>query len=240
MAKTTLKELAKIEQHVRQFCGPISFIKSLQKAPGNVTNNGSFGLVDTGRKKLLVTCHHVWTGFQEERSRNPDLKICICLDRAFWFTPDKPVWGDENLDIVTFDIDPHLGGCSQRKFYPWHQDTVPVIEKGDVLFFIGFPGYLRRESGGCVTFGRSPFWMKVHSVDGQHVLCDISRLNVKTSPEQFGGISGCPCYLVREYKSIQLAGFATCIFFEQYLHFTLARRLDSGDIIDAMPQVELP
>jgi hypothetical protein len=233
MPKTTLAELAEIEVHVRQFCGPIFFTKSLQTPLGNVTNNGSFGLVDTGRKKLLVTCHHVWAGFQEECRHTPDLRMCICLDRPFRFVPGNPVWEDEKLDIATFDIDPHLGGCIERKFYAWNQDAVPAIGQGDVLFFIGFPGYLRRESAACVTFGRSPFWMKVHSVSvgGQRVLCDISRLNVKTLPRQFGGISGCPCFLVREYKTIQLAGFATGILLDQYLQFTLARRLDNDATI---------
>lgn len=231
MPKTTLEELAKIEAQVRQFCGPIFFTKSLQTPLGNVTNNGSFGLVDTGGRKLLVTCQHVWAGFQKERDSNAGLKMCICLDRPFCFEPGKPVWEDERLDIASFDIDPQLGGCSGRKFWPWRQNAVPAVESGDVLFFIGFPGHLRHETAECVKFGRSPFWMKVHSVDGQHVLCDILRLNVKMQPNQFGGISGCPCFLVREYKTIQLAGFATGILFDQYLHFTLAGRLDNDAII---------
>src|SRR6266852_1816998 len=67
-SKLTRNELEfLIEPQVRQFCGPIFFTLSLKSALGNVTNNGSFGLVDTGSKKLLVTCHHVWKEFQERR-----------------------------------------------------------------------------------------------------------------------------------------------------------------------------
>jgi hypothetical protein len=32
-------------------------------------DNGSYGLVDTGSMKLLVTCRHVWEGFQSYRKK---------------------------------------------------------------------------------------------------------------------------------------------------------------------------
>lgn len=49
-----------IEPQVRYFCGLIFFTKSMETPAGTIVNNGSFGLVDTGSRKLLVTCSHVW------------------------------------------------------------------------------------------------------------------------------------------------------------------------------------
>jgi hypothetical protein len=65
-------------------------------------------------------------------------------------------------------------------------------------------------------------------VDGLRFHLDISK--VETPPDQFGGISGCPCFLVREGKPIQLVGFATSIW-TNYLSFTHARCLNSDGTI---------
>jgi hypothetical protein len=65
---------------IKQALGPLFFATSLEKKKGNVIDNGSFAYVATHQKNLLVTCHHVWNGFLEERARNPGLKLCGCFD----------------------------------------------------------------------------------------------------------------------------------------------------------------
>jgi hypothetical protein len=222
MPTTTFEALTEFQHQVEPYSGPIFFSKSSQTPLGNVTNNGSFGLVDTGKRKLLVTCHHVWRRFQEERSKEPNLQMCLCLDRPFCFTPGEPVGEDKSLDIATFDIDPLLGGSSRCKFCPWNQNTAPTIAERDVILFIGYPAYLRHESAQCIEFGRSLFWMKAGSVTDRKLLCDIASLTVKTPPEQFPGMSGCPCFLVHDYKAVELAGFVSEVGFGQII-ITLAR-----------------
>lgn len=70
-----------IEPEIRGYRGPLFFTRSLKIAAGeNVITNGGFGLVDTGQKKLLVTCHHVWKTFQELHDSDPNVRMCICLD----------------------------------------------------------------------------------------------------------------------------------------------------------------
>ncbi len=66
-----------VEPEVRQYCGPVFFTRSLKVAGGNIVANGSFGLVDTGKKKLLVTCFHVWEEFQKAQRADSDLKMCL-------------------------------------------------------------------------------------------------------------------------------------------------------------------
>jgi hypothetical protein len=62
---TLIEELTfLIEPQISPICGPLFFTRSLESAVDNVTANGSFGLVDTGQKKLLVTCHHVLEEFE--------------------------------------------------------------------------------------------------------------------------------------------------------------------------------
>ena len=50
---------------IKQFVGPVFFFHSLKSEIGNVIFNGSYGLVDTGEKKLLVTCRHVVEDFRK-------------------------------------------------------------------------------------------------------------------------------------------------------------------------------
>ncbi len=234
MSKLTRIELEfRIEPEVRQFCGPIFFTQSLETALGNVTANGSFGLVDTGSKRLLVTCHHVWDEFQNARLDNPDLKMCVCLDQKHpvVFAPDEPLGESRKLDIATFDMEQLLKACGGRKFYPLNNNPAPRVAKGNALFFIGFPGNLRCVVDGALRFGRSPYGVRISSVGGLRFQSDVSNVRTRpTQPNQFDGISGCPCFLVREGKPIQLVGFATG-FCMNLLFFTHARCLNSDGTI---------
>jgi hypothetical protein len=219
-----------VEPEVRQFCGPVFFTRSLKVAADNVIANGSFSLVDTGKKKLLVTCYHVWDEFRNAKLNDPELKMCLCLDarNPVVFTPNASIDESEQLDIATFDMEPLLSACGERKFYPLHQAPARQVKAGDKLFFIGFPGYLRVDSPEFIAFGRAPYATGVSGVSGSGFLSDIT--NLKLEPHQFGGISGCPCFLVREDRPIQLIGFATSTALS-YLHFVHARCLKPNGTI---------
>lgn len=217
-----------IEPQVRQLCGPLFFSTSLANVL-DITNNGSFGLVDTGSKRILVTCSHVWEGFQAERQKSPELNMLIWLGgpEAVAFSPAAPIAHDREYDLATFDMQPFLTSCQHRRFYPLHQNPPRKVKIGDAIFFIGFPGSLRgiRGKDNKWMFGRAPFGMVVREVsaDGTHFFVDISKLLISQSPDQLGGISGCPCFLVRKGRGqAELVGFATAIIQGTYLRFTHA------------------
>jgi hypothetical protein len=220
-----------IEPQVRQLCGNIYFRDS-HKTADNITNNGSFGLVDTGKKKLLVTCCHIWDGFQKERFENGDLEMRIGLGKkeTVVFAPDSAIGEDRELDIATFDMEPLLGAFGGSKFYDLTQNPVREVAKGDVLFFIGFPGHLRRVIDGVAIFGRSPYGVSVCGVDGWRFYSDIT--DVAMHQDELGGMSGCPCFLVRWGKPIQLVGFATHVLMRNLLFFTHARCLKPDGTIN--------
>jgi len=46
----------------------------------NIFANAGFSLVDTGKRKLLVTCAHVWSGLLEEREKDERVRMLLCLD----------------------------------------------------------------------------------------------------------------------------------------------------------------
>jgi len=231
-----------VEPEVRQFCGPIFFTRSTATAYG-VNNNGTFGLVDTGKRKLLITCYHVWDGFQKARLESPELKMCIILGQGnpIVFAPDRPIGEDQKIDIATFDMEPFLTVCGERKFYPLHRNPPRKINRGDVAYLIGFPGHFRRvaEFGAGVVFGRQSFGVVVDdsNCSGSQFISDISNLKIKQS--EITGISGCPCFLVREYWPIQLVGFTTKSAMN-LLTFTHARCVNPDGTINKQPDFAKP
>jgi hypothetical protein len=227
-----------VEPEVRQFCGPLYFARSLESASG-VINNGSFGLIDTGRKKMLVTCHHVWNDFQKAQQQNPELKMLVCLDSGPFVVLDaeKPLGEDKKLDIATFDMEPLLGACGGRKYYPLNQKPPRKVERGAVLFVVGFPAHFRTVKDIHLSYGRQAIAMVVADCnhDGSKFISNITSLNLTS--DQLAGISGSPCFLGRENFPIQLVGFVTEAAMN-ILHFTHARCLSPDGTIKT--PTELP
>jgi hypothetical protein len=144
---------------------------------------------------------------------------------------NKLIDEDKQLDIATFDVESPLPACGGRKFYRLNESPPRRVAKGDVLFFIGFPGHLRRIVDGAVGFGRSPFGVCASGCNqnGSKFVSNIS--NLKIPSDELGGISGCPCFLVRKMKPIQLVGFASGVSMN-LLHFTHARCLNRDGTIN--------
>lgn len=206
-----------LEPQVLPFCGPLFFASSLETAGENVKANGTFGLVDTGLKKLLVTCHHVWEEFVRLESENPQVKFLICLDRN---TPvvlheSQMIDSDKDLDIATFDISPLLGACAGRSFYPVHTKPAQPLAKGDKIVLAGYPGTFRRDETKYVQFGRVLYLVSVSDTSGFKIVADISQSakihhqqQRKVGENLHGGISGSPCFALKQ-NILQLAAFAT-------------------------------
>jgi hypothetical protein len=224
------------------FRGAVFFARSLELVVGgdSIITNGGFGLVDTGEKKLLVTCQHVWKGFQEERGQNQDVRMCVCLDKnsPVVFDKHEPIDQDETLDIATFDITPVLPACNGRKFYPLNQNPVPRVQKGDRLILLGDQGRFRSLTNSGLEFGVTTYLVRVSSVDGLRFHADISKMVSKyvqqpvriPKSSSHGGISGSPCFLMRENRPSQLVGFVTGDLMN-YLCFTNASCLNSNGTI---------
>lgn len=215
-----------IEPEIRPMCGPIFFSTS-RHDPADVVNSGSFGLVDTGKRKLLVTCFHVWEEFQSGKLQDPKLEMSLGADKqkAPIFSPEKPIDADKKLDIAVFDMEPLMHASEGRKFYPLHQSPPKKVEKGDLLLFIGFPADYRRPKDGGLRFGRNTFAVGVSDLnrDGSIFVSDLK--GTKNRPPRLNGISGCPVYLSRNRRPLNLVGFATGISMD-VLYITHARCLN--------------
>jgi hypothetical protein len=220
-----------IEPQVRPFCGPLFFTDSLETPLGSIKAAGSFGLVSTGTKRLLVTCHHVSDEFHRQRHENPALKLCVCLDRGnpVVFGTDSFIDADRLLDLAIFDAASIFEACGENRFFPLFQKPAPRVSKGDVLLLIGFPGHLRMVVDGALGVGRAPYGVLVTSVDGPRFQSDVTNLKVQS--DDFGGISGCPAFRIRPGQPIRLAGFTTSVWMN-LLFFTHANCINADGTIN--------
>lgn len=165
--------------------------------------------------------------------------MLVCLDQKppVVASPIEPIGQDEKLDIATFDLEPLHGAAGGRRFYPLSQNSPPPIRGGDKLAFIGYPGRFRLETNIGVQFGRFTYGVNVSDLSGLSVVADISQMRFiydqppKDSPNPHGGISGSPCFLVRNQRKPQLVAFANSVGLS-LLHLTHVNCLNPDGTID--------
>jgi len=202
-----------IDPFVRRHCGPLFFAKSMDIPRGNILSNGSFGFINTGEKRLLVTCHHVWREFKNLRKIHPELMFAICLPNEnpivlceidFMFIDE-----DDRCDLVTFDMESLASLCVSRglDFFNVQQNLPPKLCCGDTIYLIGFPGKGREDNENSVGFARQGIGVHASQVGQFSFLADVSK--PKRNTDFFAGISGAPCFAVYADGPIKLVGFAT-------------------------------
>jgi hypothetical protein len=226
-----------VEPAIRPYSGPLYFARSRTDA-ADVSNSGTFALIDTGARKLSVTRHHVWEGLLNEQRNDPEVKMFLCVDSKppIVFDPPEPIDADPELDLATFDIEKHLGTCDARRFYPLSSKPPPAVKIGDRLALMAFPASLRSTSDGMVGFGRMPLGVNVTDLTPLYIKADVSKSrivfyserNVGRSP--YRGISGSARFLIRGHKPPYLVGFTSQIIYET-LSFTHARFLQPDGCI---------
>jgi hypothetical protein len=207
------------EPQMRRCCGPIFFTRPAKEMTGeNIIDNGSFGLVDTGEMKLLVTCQHVWDGFRKLHDAQPELEMAIVLGGEVRVLGAlQPVDADEHLDIATFDMAPFLKDLPQDcSFFQYDCKRPQLVKSGDALAFIGYPGRVRADTSLGVRFKRQANAVFAYDLNETTIVTDVSRLmpglrdglGDQVPDMDFGGISGSPCFLVRPNATLRLVGFA--------------------------------
>lgn len=235
-----------VEPQVRKFCGPLFFVSSQTTPKGTINGSASFGLVDTGQKKLLVTCWHVLFdergGFKEVRFKNPEFRFGIGfggknpVSLSYEDLMEKKVDDDRRCDLVTFDVSDALDlvAASNLEFYNLKANRPPKVKMGDVAYFIGFPSKGRIENETSVGHIRQPFGAPISQVNESHFMVNMSNLELDET--DYGGISGAPCFVVLEGKPPRLIGFATGYSgpLLNMLQFTYARYIGEDGLIRYM------
>src|SRR5258706_8314780 len=171
--------------------------------------------------------------------------MCVCLDRhaPVVFDQNEPIDQDSKLDIAAFDLSPVLAACRGRQFYRLDQNPAPGVTKGDKLVLLGNQGMFRSATGEGLEFGATTYACEVSDVSGLRVVANLSTakkiyaMQPARTPEsgesQHGGISGSPCFLVRDDQPVRLVGFVTEDWLDS-LWLTHARCLNLNGTINRM------
>lgn len=199
------------------YCGPIVFLKNGDLNPLSAESNGTFGLLDTGVKKLMVTCCHVWDGFWDYKQKNPAARMALLLGAGTpVLLPDKqPISSDRDMDLVVFDMEDLLVYTTKRRFFQIRNFPIQRARSKAIITFIGYPGAGKQLSESVGNFRYSSFGFSVTAVgdfaftiqrgDSKRRLIDNAGRRVDDA--ELKGISGCPCYKLSRSQKLELVGF---------------------------------
>lgn len=206
------------EAKMIRHCAPIFFTPSQNASPADIYANGTVALVDTGKKKLLITCFHVWEQFQEYKREVPGGCLCTVFANGFGHPinlVEEPLDQDAGIDLVVFEAKPALWNMGYKEFYRVERWPIPRAKANDPIAFVGFPGACRNTTADFGNFGYSSFGLVVSDVSDRKLViagrysdgCLLDNDGNKLPPISMGGLSGCPAY-VRDGKArFLLAGF---------------------------------
>ena len=207
--------IARIENELLRYCGPIFVTPSPNSYPDNKTiKNGTYALIDTGQKRLLVTCYHVWEYYETQFAVNPETVLALALNEgepciAFRNPKERRLAFDRELDLAVFEFAPDF--CHSKSWFRMTERLVPKVEKGECIVTMGFPGVCRTVSGTVCNFNCVAIPLVVTDIndrtiaafsveENQSVLCDMK--------DSLAGISGSPAYRLADNGSLELVGFA--------------------------------
>jgi hypothetical protein len=131
-----MRERAKdgIEERIFKHCGPLFFFTSLTP-PVEILRNGTYGLVDTGEKKVVVTCHHVWDYLQEARQNHPNAAIAMNLapGKSFAISEAEIIDADCDLDIIVIEPKLRDEDYFPKEFFKISNQPTASIQAGEPM-----------------------------------------------------------------------------------------------------------
>ncbi len=198
-----------------RYCGPIIVAPSIDSLPAAMTA-GTYSLIDTGEKRLLVTCCHVWDEYDAMYDRNSKVVLAVNLGDgdctiAFKNPLAHRLAFDRDLDLVVLEFDPKaIPVRHQKHWFKIPEWPIPQVAKGDCIATLGFPRARRKVTGIHVTFGCAalPFCATDTNNRSAAVFYDEENKQVlDTVRDCLAGMSGSPAYQVTENGELRLVGF---------------------------------
>ena len=202
----------------------LTFVACIIIAPGRLSRPAEMYdaatalLIDTGTRRLLVTCEHVLREYQSQQLKNPSMILALNLgdgDKTVELpdptSPKRLIASSTTSDLVVFDyrgLD--SASISNRNYLPVNLDELERPSKGDAVVFIGFPRKFRKVDQACATFVAIPIPLVVSDITPSTILCSCEGDNKEVFAdmgERFGGFSGGPVFAAASNGKLQLVGF---------------------------------
>ena len=120
---------------------PLFLLPSRKAKPSDVICSGSGALVDTGTRKILITCEHVWATFIDHREKHPASVICMSTGQSIHEINDLPLLSiNKEQDVAILDLaDGQILKNSTKEFCTTDSWPPPRPKVGEALVAIGFP-----------------------------------------------------------------------------------------------------
>lgn len=198
-------------------CAPIFFLPTESISPATICANGTVGLIDTGQKKLLVTCAHVWTGFEDLRLTHPSSQLAVIFASGY-AKPERInktnlIDFDAGLDLAVFEACPEWN-MGHKEFYRITRWPVPQAKVGQPIAFLGFAGTGRKTSAHWGQFSYSVFGLSVNCTSDRKLVTNSPSKGTlffddgkPIGPIDIRGMSGSPAYVRDRKGGFNLAAF---------------------------------
>lgn len=196
---------------------PVWASQSASAPPSSVDHNGTGTFIDTGRRKILVTAHHVLAKVRDVKANHPQGGLAVNLASGVTpFYPDFDVLAEDaeaDLAVLAFPFLPQWQGHNKR-YFPIQTWPIPTPRRGDPVTLVGFPGAARRAFGTFGSFSPVGVGMLVSNDPSRHVvlanetgsLTTIENGVVRLGGIEPGGLSGTAGFFFRD-SAFHVAGF---------------------------------
>jgi hypothetical protein len=215
--KITKDEFSKYLSHeLLRFCGPIFVAPALNSYPGTMIGNGTYALIDTGEKRLLITCSHVWDEYGAKHDQNSETVLALSLGEgdsniAFKDPKSHRIAIDRDLDLVVLEFEPDQIHVPHRKSWFKISDwPIQQAEKGDCIITLGFPGAWRKTAGLECKFECVVIPVIVTDTNDRTIAAFSDNKNkqvLNDMKDSMGGFSGSPAYRLNTNGEMSLVGF---------------------------------
>lgn len=126
----------------------------------DVDNNGTASFLHLPAGKFVVTNHHVYDQFRQQRSVDPTCRIALTgtgLCRPYDISDAELVSENERLDLCVLKVDERVVEAMGKQFVEFRNWPPRSANDGENMIFIGFPGVRRTvesldhpENGGSI------------------------------------------------------------------------------------------
>lgn len=201
-------------------CAPIFFLPALDARPSAIAANGTVALLDTGQRKVLVTCFHVWDEFQTYKRKVPTGCLCTVFVGGFAspisIPDDALIDSDKGLDLAVIEATPNIWDMGYKEFCQTDRWPIPKAKVGSPIAFVGFPGAARITDEHIGNFQYSAFGVTVSDVSDRKLAIAgkgkgrgrlLDNAGNEVPPISMGGLSGAPAYVRDGNARFLLAGF---------------------------------
>lgn len=220
--KESNDKIERIIKEIKPFSVPIYFSKGTPRDPSEIFSSATVSLVNTGSRRIFITCYHVWSEFQQKKQEAADTTLWLYTGhgkKTINFSNATLVDGDrDNLDIAILDFEPKgIFQDSDKQFYDAPEWPLAPPSQGSSVGFWGYPGIYRKmhDSGNGIQSGGVLLFDFVSAVNERYIrITDEKKVRMLTEyiPDaekltSLGGISGSPVFVDRNNR-FELVGFA--------------------------------